>query len=170
MPQSKWMIRNPITRTRQHHALEHATLQVLARIKNIPLAGYSDPFGFWIVGDATTQEVQQAVDEAMARLKAGEFRMAIHPNCGTNYVVSGVVAGGVSWLGMLGASGSFRRKLERLPIIMTLVTFALILTTPLGMNIQARITTDANIGSMQVKEITTHLRGRIPTHRILTSS
>jgi Domain of unknown function (DUF6391) len=168
MANSKLMIRNPITRIRQHHALEHATLQVLSITKNVPLAGYSDPFGFWIVGDVTTQEIQEGVEEAMTRLKAGEYRLALHPNCGTNYVVSGVIAGGVSWLAMLGSNGNFRRKMERLPIIMTLVTVSLILTTPLALTIQARYTTDPNLGTMEVKEITTHLRGRIPYHRILT--
>ena len=45
-------VKNAIRRTRQHHAIEHATLHVLAaRFPHRRMAGYSDPGGFTIFGD-----------------------------------------------------------------------------------------------------------------------
>ena len=161
-------ILKPFNRIRRHHGLEHATLQILSRHTTNPLAGYSDAAGFWIVGQVTTQDVQNAVEEALTRLKAGEARLAVHPNCGTNYAISGLFAATAAWLGMLGCEGGFKKRLDRLPTLVTLVTLTLILTAPLGMIVQARYTTCADPGSMEVIAITTHLRGPVPIHRIST--
>jgi hypothetical protein len=160
---------NVISKIRRNHALEHATIQVLS--KKYPgkgLVGNSDARGFWIFGEVSTETLQQAVDEAAARLKRGERQLAIHPNCGTNYVTSGILAGMLAWLVMLGARRSLRENLDRLPLVMTLVTMGLIFAQPLGPLIQTRFTTDANIGELQVVEITRYQRGDIPVHRIKT--
>jgi len=89
----------PISRIRRNHALEHASLQVLSRRKpRTPLAGFSDWRGITILGNVSTAELQEAVEEARGRLKAGEHLLAIHPNCGTNYATSGILAGFAAWL------------------------------------------------------------------------
>ena len=63
----------PLRRIRQNHALEHATLQVLAgKHPKLVLAGYSDASGFWILGDVETGELLKAVEEARQRMLAGE--------------------------------------------------------------------------------------------------
>ena len=83
-----------ISRIRRNHGLEHATIHVLTQ-KNPrrQMAGHSDAGGFWLLGNLTTEEVQQAATEALSRLRSGERDLAIHPNCGTNLVTSGLAAG-----------------------------------------------------------------------------
>jgi hypothetical protein len=159
----------PVSHVRRNHALEHATLQVLARTDPfLRLAGYSNMGGFWIVGELSTDTLAAAVQEAVARLRAGEIGLAIHPNCGTNFVATGFLAGIAGWLGMLGAGTGFRRKLERLPVIIGLVTLAIILANPLGPLLQAKVTTQPDIGSLEVVRIERGMRQQVPIHRVVT--
>jgi len=159
----------PVSHVRRNHALEHATLQVLARTDPfLRLAGYSNMGGFWIVGELSTDTLAAAVQEAVARLRAGEIGLAIHPNCGTNFVATGFLAGIAGWLGMLGAGRGFRRKLERLPVIIGLVTLAIILANPLGPLLQAKVTTQPDIGSLEVVRIERGMRQQVPIHRVVT--
>jgi hypothetical protein len=138
------------------------------------LAGYSNMGGFWIVGEISTDMLVVAVQEALARLRAGEIGLAIHPNCGTNFVASGFLAGLAGWLSMLGAGSGFRRKVERLPIVIGLVTLTIILANPLGPLLQAKITTQPNIGALEVVRIERALRyersvrQQVPIHRVVT--
>jgi Domain of unknown function (DUF6391) len=160
----------PINRIRRNHALEHATLQILSRSNPLArMAGYSDMNGFWLVGEISTDGLAAAVEEALARLRAGEAGLAIHPNCGTNYVTAGFLAGIAAWLSMLGTGSGFRRKLDRLPVIISVVTLVLIFSAPLGPYLQARFTTQPQIGNLQVARIERSLRqNKIPVHRIKT--
>ena len=78
--------------TRRNHALEHATIHMLARkYADKNLAGHSNPTGFFLFGDMSTEDIRTAVNEAMARLRAGESELAIHPGCGTNFATSMVL-------------------------------------------------------------------------------
>lgn len=157
-----------LARVRRNHALEHATLQVLAhKNANRRMGGYSDSRGFWIIGDVGLEELQQAVDEAQTRLRAGEYRLAVHPYCGTNFVTSGLVAGSFAWLGMLGGK-RFSDRLERLPLIVSLVTLGMILAQPLGPMMQARFTVEPHIGSLQVTGIMRYMRRNLPMQRVST--
>ncbi len=159
----------PFAAIRRNHAIEHATLQVLAE-KNprLQLAGYSDAGGFWILGKVDLDDLQEATYHAQQRLNHGETRLAIHPNCGTNFAASGMVAALVAWIGMLGAGSSSRNRWERLPLIAALVTLSLILTRPLGPWLQARATTDARLNGLHVVQIDRLERRGIPLHRVHT--
>jgi hypothetical protein len=158
-----------ISRIRRNHGLEHATLHVLARrFPNRPIAGHSDLGGFWIVGDIPTQDMELAVQEALQRLQNGETKLAIHPNCGTNFVTAGTLAGVVGALAMLGAGKRTRDKLERLPLAATLATAALMVAQPLGMLAQERLTTSGVPGELQVLEVKPVSRRGIKTHRVTT--
>jgi len=162
--------REPLLHIRRNHALEHATLQLLGN-KNplLKLIGSSDIQGFWVIGEVDTQTLQEAADEALARLKAGERELAIHPNCGTNFAISGLLAGCAAWLAMLGSGGA-RRKLERLPWVISLVTMVLVLTQPLGPLFQARVTTEARPGDLSIISITCMERNGLFMHRVVTRS
>lgn len=168
MTQLKDYIIRPVNRIRRNHALEHATLQILSARKRVSMAGNSDTSGFYLAGNVTTQDVQIAVDEALNRLKAGESQLAVHPYCGTNYFVSGTLAAAAAMLGMLGAGNGFRKRLDRFPLIALLVTATMILTTSLGLTVQARYTTLANPADLEVVSITTRMRGSMPVHRVKT--
>ena len=158
-------------RIRRNHALEHATLQVLAAKKpELSLAGYSDARGFWVLGSVQLEDLQQAVDEALRRLKGGETELAIHPNCGTNLVASGIMAGSVAWLGMLGTGSSARKKLDRWPLIMALATVGLIAAQPVGPVLQQKFTTATDVQNLRIREIMRYQRRGVPLHRVLTES
>lgn len=160
----------PVLRLRRNHALEHATLQVLMQ-KNARLSvlGYSDLEGFSVVGNLSTDDLQAAVDEALKRLKAGEWQLAIHPHCGTNFVAGGVVAGFFAWLAMAGASKGLGKRLERLPVVMAVVTLGTMLAQPLGPWLQAKVTTQSTIGEMEVVSITRFQREGTPVHKVRTA-
>lgn len=160
---------NPISHVRRNHALEHATIKVLAeRIPTLRMAGYSDVSGFWLLGAVQIEDVQAAVGEALARLEGGEHSLAIHPNCGTNFVAAGFLAGTLAWLGMLGSGRKLRDQLERLPLVMTLVTLGLMAAQPLGPFLQANVTTAAAPRGMQVVSISRQMRGDMPVHHVET--
>lgn len=159
----------PFERIRRHHGIEHATLQVLAeRNPHRSLAGYSDAEGFWVVGELPTEELEAAVAQAIARLKAGEKGLAIHPHCGTNFVASGLAAGSLAWLAMLPSRG--RRRAERWPLVVVLVTFAFILSQPLGPWLQAKVTTSAEVGTLHADQIIRYTRSNAPLHRVLVKA
>jgi hypothetical protein len=157
------------SRVRRNHGLEHATLHILAeRHPGQPLAGHSDFAGFWIVGDLETDDLRSAVEEALSRLNAGEGKLAIHPNCGTNFATAGVMAGSAAFMAMTGAGKSIREKLERLPLAMTLATIALILAQPLGLAVQENVTTSGRPGALRIVRINAQ-PGRIKAHRVVTA-
>ena len=54
-----------ILETRRNHALEHATLQVLARkYSNQSMGGHSNPTGFFLFGDFQKEDISAAASEA----------------------------------------------------------------------------------------------------------
>jgi hypothetical protein len=160
---------SPISRIRRNHGLEHATLHVLAqRHPKTNLAGHSDTGGFWIIGEVSIGDVYESVEQALERLRAGEENLAIHQNCGTNFVASGVLAGLASGVAMLGAGRRTRDKLERLPLAMLLATCALILAQPLGFLLQELVTTSGQPGDLRVVEIVASRRGNLRAYRIST--
>ncbi len=158
-----------ISHIRRNHALEHATLHMLAtHLPQTTLMGHSDVGGFWIIGDVPPEMLHAAVQEAITRLRAGESQLALHPNCGTNYVTAGVLAGLAGAAAMLGAGRRWMDKLARLPMAAALATIALIFSQPLGVLLQARVTTSGDPGTLEVTAITHRKQGRLTVHRIQT--
>ena len=158
-----------VSRLRRNHGLEHATLHVLsAQHPQVPMAGHSSPGGFVLVGELSTENVQEAVAEAVRRLKAGEHRLAVHPNCGTNYVAAGTLAGLAGVSAMLGVGKRLRDKLERLPLVASMATVALILAQPLALRLQEHVTTSGELGDLEVVEIVRVQQGPFTAHRIIT--
>ena len=152
--------------TRRNHALEHATLKILApKYPTIPMGGHSNPTGFMIFGDIRTDDLRTAADEAVARLHAGERDLAIHPGCGTNYATSGLLAGSLAWFGLKGNS-AWHKKLWRIPFILPLAIFVWQLSKPLGPKLQDGITTEADLGEMEIISIK---KIRPSLHRVITA-
>ena len=155
--------------TRKNHALEHATLHLLAeKYPNQPLGGHSNPTGFFIVGDVPLGAIADASTEAMRRLRAGELGLAIHPGCGTNLATTGLVAACLGWMVMRGAR-STTGQMMRLPVAVLVAVIGVLLARPLGPILQQKITTDANIGGLHVTDVHRSLQGRINAHRVMTS-
>lgn len=154
---------------RRNHGLEHATLNLLARkMPGTAFAGHSDQKGFWVVGNISTDLLLETVQEALTRMKNGEKNLAIHSNCGTNFVTAGLLAGTFAWLATLGGANNFKKKFDRWPLLVMLVTGALIAAQPLGPKVQAKVTTSGEPGRLVVKQIVRYERSGPTLHRILT--
>lgn len=161
--------RGTFAQVRRNHGLEHATLAVLTE-KNprLRMAGYSDPKGFWLAGEIETEKVEEAVKIALERMRGGEHSLAVHPNCGTNLVTTGFLAGALGWLGMLNSGRSYRERMERLPLVVSLVTLGMMVAQPLGPKVQEHVTTSPDMAGMQVVRIERSKRGDVHLHRVLT--
>lgn len=91
---------------RQHHAIEHATLHVLGTQAQTRLAGgLSDAGGFTLFGDLDPDTVEQAARTAIACLREGRSRLALHPNCGTNLLTQALLSLTVGWLAFASGRG-----------------------------------------------------------------
>jgi len=140
-----------VHRTRRNHGLEHATIHLLSN-KRYRLSGRSSGSGFLLFGDVPTETVETAVEEALRRMRGGEHHLAVHPNCGTNLVTAGLLT---SLVGMIGLSGTDRRESwNRLPLTMIMMMVTVLLSQPLGMNLQRYFTTDGDPGNLEVVSIT----------------
>lgn len=155
-----------IRRVRQHHAVEHATITILmARNPGLPLVGgRSDHRGFYVYGPVQTPMLATAVQEALRRLKSGEARLAIHPNCGTNLVTAGTMAG----VAALTAAGIARYRraglLDQIPAAILAATGAVVASRPIGTRLQRQVTTRADVADLEMGEITRRELGRLVLH------
>ena len=153
-----------ILETRRNHALEHATLHILARKYHTSMAGHSNPTGFFLLGDVTAEDISSAATEAMARLLAGESGLAVHPGCGTNLATTALLAGSFAWAPLRGAKSTFWR-VWLIPIAVVFAAFGYWLSKPLGPWLQKYITTEADLGDMEIVDIVPVRKG---VHRVIT--
>lgn len=161
-------VKDAVRRTRQHHAIEHATLHLLAaRLPGRRMAGYSDPGGFTLIGDIPIEQARRAVSDALLHLQAGESRLAIHPNCGTNLAVTSLLATGAALLGsQLGEGKAGVLTGGRFGGALLLVVPALLIGQPLGLRLQ-RVTTLAGVSDRWVKSIQPLALGGLRGYRVL---
>ena len=161
--------RSPVSRIRRNHGLEHATLHILSEQNpKTGMAGHSDAGGFWILGDVSTPDLKLAVEEALKRMRGGEQDLAVHPNCGTNFVTAGTFAGLAAWIATFGAGHRMRDKIERMPLAASFATLALMFAQPMGLLVQQHVTTSGAPGAMEVVDIIKTRRGRFNAHRVIT--
>jgi hypothetical protein len=154
-----------ILETRRNHALEHATIHILSRhIPGQRMAGHSNPTGFFLLGDLKTQDVWVAATEAHARLNSGESGLAIHPGCGTNMATTALLAGSFAWA-PLRATKSTLWRILLIPFALTLAIVGFGLSRPLGPWLQKHVTTEADLGNLQIVDIVPIRKG---VHRVIT--
>ena len=155
----------PFLATRRNHALEHASLLILARkYKDQNMAGHSNPTGFFLFGDMSLEDIRNAINEAMTRLRAGESGLAIHPGCGTNLAASTLVPAAFAWAPFQGAR-SLRWRVLLIPVALMFAVFGYLLSKPLGPWLQRNVTTEADLGDMRVIDIVPVRPG---VYRVLT--
>lgn len=162
-----------ISRVRRNHALEHATMHVLSeRQRNLRLVGRSSPWGFYIYGDVPTEALLSASKEGLRRLKTGRRQMAIHPNCGSNLAVAGTLAGLGAFLALGGLSKDRAKsrldRLARLPLAFSAATLGIVLAQPLGRVLQARVTTQPDIGNLHIVDVTRETKANVIVHHVHT--
>lgn len=156
-----------VLRTRRNHGLEHATIHILASRRHVrPLAGRSTSKGFYILGNVSGEEIESAAEEALRRMRGGETHMAIHPNCGTNYLTAGAFAGLAAFVAL---SIPWRSRWDRLSSAMMAATFALIFSAPVGPKLQERYTTTGDMGDLKILDVRKSA-GRMNMHFVKTWS
>lgn len=150
---------------RQHHAIEHATVTLLTqRLPGVRVIAHSDLEGFTVVGNVDTETLRATVEEALARLQRGEKGLALHPNCGTNLVTAGALAG---LSALLLASGRNRSWWDRLPSAILGATLALMVAGPAGHWMQANVTTSAEVADLRVDAVYRVEGGPVTRHRVV---
>lgn len=146
-----------IRRIRRNHGLEHATIHVLSRKhKGLSMAGRADNTGFLLYGDVETEAVETAVNEALKRMQGGEHGLAVHPNCGTGLVTSGLLTSLAAMVGFSGTRNTVQEFFGRLPLVLLLSIMALIVSQPLGLALQRHFTTLGDPGDLEIVEVSRH--------------
>lgn len=155
----------PFLATRRNHAVEHATLKILARkYEDKNLAGHSNPTGFFLFGDLAMDDIRSAIQEAMTRLRGGERDLAIHPGCGTNMATSMILPASFAWI-PFQSTRSMRWRLLLIPVALTFALFGYVLSKPLGPWMQRHVTTEADLGDLQLIDV---VRVRKGMYRVTT--
>jgi uncharacterized membrane protein YtjA (UPF0391 family) len=75
-----------------------------------------------------------------------------------------LLAGSLAWFGLSGKS-AWHKKLWRIPFILPLVVLVWGLSKPLGPKLQAKVTTEANLGAMKIISVE---KVRPALHRVIT--
>lgn len=160
MSLKEWLLELPgIGKVRRVHALEHATITLLSRrLHNVNMVGRSTPRGFWLYGNVPREELERAVAEALRRLQAGEAALAIHPRCGTNLAVAGLLTGVSSFLASLSFNQD-ERPLDKLPRVILAATAAMIVAGPAGLAVQEAVTTCPDAAPLSIGPIKQSQRG-----------
>lgn len=165
-----------VRRVRRNHGLEHATVHLLsARVPNQGMAGRSDGEGFWLLGDLETAQVEAAAREALRRMQGGEHKLAIHPNCGTSLLTTGTMVGLVALGGSVGVKRGAAQYFTRLSTVISMSIVAILLSRPVGLQLQEHFTTlgdpgDLEIVSIERRESAGPMGGTMILHRITTRS
>jgi len=144
--------------------MEHATIHLLTQAQPaLNVVGRTTQRGFYLYGDVSTELVAAAAAKALARLHQGHNYLAIHPRCGTNLAVTGILAG---LLVFAVNSGRRRSWLDRLPLSLLAALTGVLAAQPLGYLVQERLTTSVRDLPSRVHEVTRLLNGKIITHRV----
>ncbi len=153
--------------TKRNHGLEHATIALLLgrRGQARPMAGYSIPAGFLVVGGMDSTEVEDAAREALRRLQGGESELAVSPFCGTNIVVGA----GMATIAALAGSRLGGGGLSGLSRAFSSTMLAVAASRPVGRLVQQRFTTSPDAGSMSIEDVTGVDLGKISAHWVETS-
>ena len=157
------MLAETISRTRRNHGLEHATIHVLSdKFKQFSAQGNSDPGGFSlnVYGDISEEQVSAAVNEAYRRMKGGEHSLAVHPNCGTALLTTATMATlaaqlvfGLENRRQGNSNNRWSVLFNALPSAILMVVLAIIVSRPVGLKLQARFTTEGDLGDMEIVDI-----------------
>ena len=149
-----------IRRTRRNHGLEHATVTLLSKkFHGAPLMGRSSDRGFILFADVPQADVEQAVREALRRMRNGEHSLAVHPGCGTSRLTTGMLTSLVALVMLSGVN--WRTAFNRLPYLMVLMMLTILVAEPLGLALQRHFTTDGDPADLEVLEISGR-RSRMP--------
>jgi hypothetical protein len=160
-----------VRQTRRNHGLEHATIHMLsATVPGLRMVGRSDSGGFWLWGEVKTEDVEACSARALSRMQAGEHKLALHPNCGTNFVTVALLGSVAVMVALIGSEHERFGKLNRLPLVATAILFAALVGQPLGIQVQEHVTTLGDPGDLEILEIKRTRQAGMTAHRVRTRS
>jgi hypothetical protein len=117
-------------------------------VPDLNASARSSEDGFIIFGNVDLGVLRRALEEALARLQAGEAELAIHPNCGTNLAV------GISLVTLgtlLGLTSNQTRTRFATAAASSIAGFAA--ARPLGEYVQRHVTTLPDVRGVRVTDI-----------------
>ena len=154
------------SKVKRNHGLEHGTISLLLNglQHHQPMAGYSIPGGFLVIGDVTTDQVKSCSNGALSRMQSGEADLAVSPFCGTNIVVTAMLTSLASVVGYRLAG----RGLRGLNRAFSNSALAIVAAQPLGRSIQRRYTTSADVGEMRINSVSRYKLGKLTVHWVST--
>jgi hypothetical protein len=153
-------------RVRRNHALEHAAITVVTeRHPSVFLRGRSNRKGFYIFGEIETDELKSAIAEALQRLRKGEEELAIHPRCGTNLAVAGILSGLSAAL-----ATQLKPRQNRFSYAILASLASLMVAPQIGTVTQRHLTTLADLADLQVESIQRRRVLGQPAHWVRTRS
>ena len=161
------MVRHIANQVRRNHALEHATVSLMLNegVRG-PLGGYSTPWGFFVVGSLSTEQLSRIVNSALAGLNAGHSETAVSPHCGTNMAVAGLISGVLTRLAL---GKRIKGQWRRIPLVLGALAVGVLLSRPIGNMLQRRYTTLSEMNGLEVVAIDKLWPGDEPRlHRITT--
>jgi len=127
------------------------------------LAGCTVGDGFILLGSVRTELVEVATAHALRSLPANPS-LAVHPRCGTNIAVAGLLAGGLLSLAELPRSRGFRAWVLRIAAL----CMAALLARPAGLWAQRHITTSGQVEGMRIAAIQPLRWGHWTLHHVVT--
>lgn len=137
-------------RVRGNHALEHATVHLMVRRQpKLKVVGRTIPTGFYLYGPDDTALIEASAREALAALLS-EPDLAVHPRCGTNLAVTGVLTGLAAFM---ATGGRERGRVSALPQVILASLTAALAAQPLGMLVQKHLTTSPSVSAATIGPI-----------------
>ncbi len=150
---------------RQNHALEHAVMSILTSSGETgQVMARSDWSGFFVYGPVSTAAVRRAAQEGLARLKAGDMALALHPRCGTNLAVNVLLSGTAAYTVAALKTDS---RLARLQRMLLAIMGAMLIARPLGAWTQRHVTTTTDLSDvLAIGEIRREERSGVVSHHV----
>ena len=154
-------------KTIRNHGLEHATISLLMQEFKLrgPLAGYSIPYGYFILGNATSDQIRKSVALALLQFQDGEKGLASSPYCGTIILTSATLAT-IASLASYKLSGGGLKGFNQ---AISAVTLSLIASQPIGKILQKRFTTSPDMANLHIGRIQQYHFGPLKVHWIGTT-
>lgn len=151
---------------RQNHALEHATIVLLAqKFPEARLSGISFATGFFVFGELPTEAIRPAAEEALRLLRSSDPDLAIHERCGTNLAVSSLLTGAA-----VMAVARMRRPYNTFNNVVMAAMASIVISRPLGLLVQRYLTTQTPNETMVIEGVKSlDLLGR-PAHFVQTDN
>ena len=144
---------------RKNHALEHATINLLEGKfgKGLFFSGLARENGFFIRGNGSPWEIEEAANEGLIRLQQGEKDLAIHSRCGTTILAVNLIVALFFLLFLFGF-----RVFSILNVFLAII-LANLVGPYLGLLFQRYLTTSPQVGDVVIRGVESRSPNNMPS-------